>query len=79
MFTLEDTFLLLMPVLGGLLGAYFRKRNNPLGMLMSINVMAFVYVCCPLACWLTKYALDGWYAPRPQAVFWLVILSPRGD
>jgi len=40
MFTLEDTFLLLMPVLGGLLGAYFRKRNNPLGMLMSINVMA---------------------------------------
>ena len=27
---------------------------------------------------LTKLALDGWYAPRPQAVFWLVILFPRG-
>lgn len=23
---------------------------------------------------LTKYALDGWYAPRPQALSWLVIL-----
>ena len=27
---------------------------------------------------LTPHALDGWYAPRPQAFFWLVILSPRG-
>lgn len=28
---------------------------------------------------LTKYTLDGWYAPRPQAFIWLLILSPRGD
>jgi len=28
---------------------------------------------------LTPHALDGWYAPRPQALSWLVILSTRGS
>lgn len=35
--TLEDKFLLLMPILASLLGVYFGKKNKPEYMLLSIS------------------------------------------